>query len=135
MIPDCPRPAGLPDRLGSGARLLAVGSRASLGRDPRWRRDCGGATTGWQFAPESTGPFDGLQAEYALVPFAPTNLVVIPPGVSDERAIMVSDIFPTGWFGARLAEVGKGDVVAVFGPGRSASSPRCPRGSGARAGC
>jgi threonine dehydrogenase-like Zn-dependent dehydrogenase len=67
--------------------------------------------------PEASGPFDGLQAGYARVPFAHTNLVAIPPGVTDEQAIMVSDIFPTGWFGARLAEVGKGDVVAVFGAG------------------
>jgi threonine dehydrogenase-like Zn-dependent dehydrogenase len=58
-----------------------------------------------------------LQAEYARVPFAHTNLVAIPPGVSDEQAIMVSDIFPTGWFGARLAEITDGDVVAVFGAG------------------
>ena len=51
------------------------------------------------------------------MPFAHTNLVPIPPGVTDEQAIMVSDIFPTGWFGARLAEVTDGDVVAVFGAG------------------
>jgi threonine dehydrogenase-like Zn-dependent dehydrogenase len=67
--------------------------------------------------PRSTGPFDGLQAEYARVPYAHTNLVAIPPGVTDEQALMVSDILPTGWFGARLAEVGPGDTVAVLGAG------------------
>ncbi len=77
-------------------------------------RDAGTAFYG---GPAATGPFDGLQAEYARVPFAHTNLVPIPPGVTDEQAIMVSDIFPTAWFGARLAEVGDGDVVAVFGAG------------------
>lgn len=77
-------------------------------------RDAGTAFYG---GPATTGPFDGLQAEYARVPFAHTNLVPIPPGVSDEQAIMVSDIFPTAWFGARLAEIGDGDVVAVFGAG------------------
>lgn len=77
-------------------------------------RDAGTAFYG---GPAATGPFDGLQAEYARVPFAHTNLVPIPPGVTDEQAIMVSDIFPTGWFGARLAEVSAGDVVAVFGAG------------------
>jgi threonine dehydrogenase-like Zn-dependent dehydrogenase len=77
-------------------------------------RDAG---TSFYGGPQTTGPFDGLQAEYARVPFAHTNLVVIPPGVSDEQAVMVSDIFPTAWFGARLAEVGPGDVVAVFGAG------------------
>lgn len=75
------------------------------------------AGTAFYGGPAATGPFDGLQAEYARVPFAHTNLVPIPPGVTDEQAIMVSDIFPTGWFGARLAEVTNGDVVAVFGAG------------------
>lgn len=30
---------------------------------------------------------------------------------------MASDIFPTAWFGARLAEIKDGDVVAIFGAG------------------
>ena len=30
---------------------------------------------------------------------------------------MLSDIFPTAWFGGGLADVGKGDTVAVFGCG------------------
>jgi threonine dehydrogenase-like Zn-dependent dehydrogenase len=77
-------------------------------------RDAGTAFYG---GPSTTGPFDGLQAEYARVPFAHTNLVAIPPGVTDEQAVMVSDIFPTAWFGARLAEVRDGDVVAIFGAG------------------
>jgi len=77
-------------------------------------RDAGTAFYG---GPAITGPFDGLQAEYARVPFAHTNLVPIPPGVTDEQAVMVSDIFPTAWFGARLTEVKDGDVVAVFGAG------------------
>ena len=77
-------------------------------------RDAGTAFYG---GPAATGPFDGLQAGFARVPFAHTNLVPIPPGVTDDQAIMVSDIFPTAWFGARLAEVSDGDVVAVFGAG------------------
>lgn len=77
-------------------------------------RDAGSAFYG---GPAQTGPFDGLQAEYARIPFAHTNLVPVPPQVTDEQALMVSDIFPTGWFGARLAEVGPGDVVCVLGAG------------------
>jgi threonine dehydrogenase-like Zn-dependent dehydrogenase len=78
-----------------------------------------GAAAGTVFygGPEQTGPFDGLQAEYARIPYAHTNLVPIPPGVTDEQALMVSDIFPTAWFGARLAEVAPGDVVMVLGAG------------------
>lgn len=67
--------------------------------------------------PESTGPVDGLQAEYARIPFAMTTLVRVPDSVSDDQAILLSDIFPTAWFGARLAEVAAGDSVLVLGAG------------------
>ena len=67
--------------------------------------------------PEPTGPFDGLQAEYARIPFAHTNLVRLPDGVSDDQAILLSDIYPTGYFGADLAEIEDGDIVAVWGCG------------------
>ncbi|TMR98956.1 zinc-dependent alcohol dehydrogenase [Nonomuraea basaltis] len=75
------------------------------------------AGTAFFGGPESTGPFDGLQSEYARIPYAHTGMVAIPPGVTDEQALTVCDIFPTGWFGAKLAEVGNGDVVAVLGAG------------------
>jgi threonine dehydrogenase-like Zn-dependent dehydrogenase len=61
--------------------------------------------------------FEGLQAEYARIAYAPSNLVKLPDGVSDEQAILISDIFPTAYFGADLAEVKAGDTVAVFGCG------------------
>ncbi|KOV81265.1 zinc-dependent alcohol dehydrogenase [Nocardia sp. NRRL S-836] len=67
--------------------------------------------------PKSTGPVDGLQAEYARIPHAMTALVRVPDAVSDDQAILLSDIFPTAWFGARLAEVGSGDTVLVLGAG------------------
>jgi threonine dehydrogenase-like Zn-dependent dehydrogenase len=75
------------------------------------------AGTAFFGGPEQTGPIDGLQAERARIPFAHTTMVKLPHEVSDEQAIPISDIFPTGWFGARLAEVGDGDTVAVFGAG------------------
>ncbi|NLF30137.1 MAG: alcohol dehydrogenase catalytic domain-containing protein [Planctomycetes bacterium] len=67
--------------------------------------------------PASTGPIDGLQADFARVPFANVGMVRIPDEVSDEQAIMISDIFPTGYFGAEMAEITNGDTVAVFGCG------------------
>src|SRR4051812_35032363 len=67
--------------------------------------------------PETAGAFDGLQAEKARIPFAHTTMVRLPEDVTDEQAILVSDIFPTGYFGAELAEVGDGDTVVVFGAG------------------
>jgi threonine dehydrogenase-like Zn-dependent dehydrogenase len=41
----------------------------------------------------------------------------LPDKVSDEQAILISDIFPTGWFGADNAEIKPGDTVVVFGCG------------------
>jgi threonine dehydrogenase-like Zn-dependent dehydrogenase len=78
-----------------------------------------GPTAGTAFfgGPEMTGPFDGLQAEYARVPYANVGLVRLPDGVSDDQAILLSDIYPTGFFGAHLAEIKDGDVVAVWGCG------------------
>ena len=67
--------------------------------------------------PAETGPFQGLQAEKALVPFANVGLVKLPDDVTDDQAILLSDIFPTGYFGADLAEVKQGNTVAVFGCG------------------
>lgn len=75
------------------------------------------AGTAFYGGPKMTGPFHGLQAEKARVPFAHVGLVKIPDEVSDDQAILLSDIFPTGWMAAELAEVKEGDTVAVFGCG------------------
>ena len=67
--------------------------------------------------PRDSGPFQGLQAEMARVPFANVGPVKLPDEVTDDQAILLSDIFPTGFFGAELAEIKPGDPVAVFGCG------------------
>jgi threonine dehydrogenase-like Zn-dependent dehydrogenase len=67
--------------------------------------------------PKSAGPIHGLQAQYARTPFANASLIKLPENIDDERAILMSDIFPTGFFGAQIAEVTTGDTVAVFGAG------------------
>ena len=40
---------------------------------------------------------DGTEAEYVRVPFADGSLHQVPDGVSDEAALMLSDILPTGF--------------------------------------
>jgi threonine dehydrogenase-like Zn-dependent dehydrogenase len=67
--------------------------------------------------PENSGAFHGLQAEKARIPFANVGLIKLPNEVSDDQAILLSDVFPTGYFGACLAEIRPGDTVAVFGCG------------------
>jgi glutathione-independent formaldehyde dehydrogenase len=64
------------------------------------------------------GPYRGGQAEYLRVPYADFNLLTLPEGDEHENDFaMLSDIFPTGFHGAALADVGPGDRVAVFGAG------------------
>jgi threonine dehydrogenase-like Zn-dependent dehydrogenase len=67
--------------------------------------------------PEAQGSLDGLQAEKARVPFASVSMVKLPDEVTDDQAILLSDIFPTGYFGADLADIKPGNLVAVFGCG------------------
>lgn len=59
----------------------------------------------------------GGQAEALRVPFADANCFRIPDAVSDEAALFLTDILPTGYMGADLAEVAPGDVVVVLGCG------------------
>jgi threonine dehydrogenase-like Zn-dependent dehydrogenase len=75
------------------------------------------AGTAFYGGPKMTGPFHGLQAEYARIPFAHVGMVRLPTEVRDDQAILISDVFPTGYFGAELAEITPGDTVAVFGCG------------------
>lgn len=78
-----------------------------------------GADAGTCFfgGPQATGPVDGLQAQYARIPFANVGPVWLPDEVTDDQAIMISDVYPTAWFGARLADVKHGDTVLVLGAG------------------
>ena len=59
------------------------------------------------------GPYQGGQAEYLRVPYADFNLLKLPPGDEHELDFtMLSDIFPTGYHGCAMADVGPGDDVA-----------------------
>jgi threonine dehydrogenase-like Zn-dependent dehydrogenase len=75
------------------------------------------AGTAFYGGPKQTGPFQGLQAERARIPLANVGMVKLPDEVTDDQAILISDIFPTGYFGADIAEIDPGNVVAVFGCG------------------
>jgi threonine dehydrogenase-like Zn-dependent dehydrogenase len=75
------------------------------------------AGTAFYGGPAKSGPFNGMQAEFVRVPFASVNLVKLPEEVQDDEAILLSDIFPTGYMAADLAEIHPGSTVAVFGCG------------------
>lgn len=64
------------------------------------------------------GPYWGGQAELLRVPWADFNLLRLPAGNEHENDYtMLSDIFPTGYHGATMAQVSPGKTVAVFGAG------------------
>ncbi len=125
---------GLIEELGDAVRNFHVGDRVvipstiacgycSYCRDGYFAQ-CDNANPNGKLAgtaffggPKTSGPFDGMQAEKVRVPYANVGLVKIPDNVSDDEAILLSDIFPTGYFGADLAEIKDGNVVAVFGCG------------------
>ena len=63
------------------------------------------------------GGYAGGQAQYARVPFADVGPLKIPDGIPDEKVLFLSDIFPTGYMGAELCNIQRGDVIAVWGAG------------------
>jgi threonine dehydrogenase-like Zn-dependent dehydrogenase len=67
--------------------------------------------------PKDSGPFDGLQAEKARIPFAHVGLVKLPEEVDDDQAILLSDIAATAYMAADYAQIRPGNTVAVFGCG------------------
>jgi len=64
-----------------------------------------------------TGGVPGGQAEFVRVPFADTNCLVLPDTIPDEVGLYISDIIPTSYWGAYMAEVKRGDTVAIWGLG------------------
>ncbi len=64
------------------------------------------------------GPCAGGQAEYLRVPYADVNCLMLPAGADHESDyVLLSDVFPTGYHGCRLAGVSPGGTVAVYGAG------------------
>lgn len=61
---------------------------------------------------------DGLQAEYARVPFADTSVYPVPAELTDEQVLFLADILPTGFeVGVLNGNVQPGDTIAVVGAG------------------
>jgi len=64
-----------------------------------------------------TGGFAGGQAEFVRVPFADVGPFKVPDDLSDEKVLFLSDILPTGYMGAEMCDIKRGDVIAVWGAG------------------
>ncbi|TNC47357.1 zinc-dependent alcohol dehydrogenase family protein [Mumia zhuanghuii] len=119
---------GTVTEVGSAVSTVAVGDRVLLscvsacgacsychqGLYAHCLADEGASGIGWIFG----HLIDGTQAELVRVPFADNSVYKLPEGVSDEAAVMLSDILPTSFeIGVRYGKVKPGDVVAVVGSG------------------
>jgi alcohol dehydrogenase len=82
-----------------------------LARDPVICRNAGTRVFG-------TRPdLPGGQAEYVEVPATDASVLRIPDDITDEQAVLLTDILPTGYLGAERAEIRPGTTVAVIGLG------------------
>jgi threonine dehydrogenase-like Zn-dependent dehydrogenase len=77
----------------------------------------GHATAGLFGYTHLTGGYPGGQAEYLRVPFADATHIKVPDGISDEKLLFLSDIFPTGWQAAVQCDIEPTDTVAIWGAG------------------
>lgn len=69
---------------------------------------------GWIFGHS----INGLQAEYARVPFADTSVYKVPVALTDEQVLFLADILPTAYeVGVLSGCVEPGDSVAIVGKG------------------
>lgn len=112
---------GVAEEVGEGVHSFSPGDRVAVNCET-FCGECFFCKHGWVNNCESGGwllgcTIDGCQAEYARVPYADNALTGVPDDVSDEGALFLGDILATGWWGARLAEIGPGSTVAVIGAG------------------
>jgi threonine dehydrogenase-like Zn-dependent dehydrogenase len=63
------------------------------------------------------GGYAGGQAQYVRVPFADVGPMKVPDSVTDEQALFLTDIFPTGFAAAENCNIKPGDIIAVWGCG------------------
>jgi alcohol dehydrogenase len=108
---------------GAGVGTLEVGDRVLVScitscgrcrfcREARYGLCTGGG--GWIFG----HLIDGLQAEFARVPFADTSVYRVPEGLADEQVLFLADILPTAYeVGVLNGRVQPGDTVAIVGVG------------------
>jgi alcohol dehydrogenase len=108
---------------GSAVSTLELGDRVlvscitSCGRCSSCKKGRYGLCTGgggWIFG----HLIDGLQAEYARVPFADTSVYKVPAELTDEQVLFLADILPTAYeVGVLNGGVQPGDTVAIVGAG------------------
>lgn len=114
---------GVVEQVGADVTNVKVGDRVAINVETfcgecffckrGYVNNCTDKNGGWALGCR----IDGLQAEYAKVPFANTGLTKIPDNVSDEAALFVGDILATGYWAADISGIEKGDTALVIGAG------------------
>jgi alcohol dehydrogenase len=114
---------GTVEAVGSAVRSVQAGDRVliscingcgicSFCREGRYGQCLGGG--GWVLG----HLIDGVQAEYARVPFADTSLYRLPASLSAESAVLLADILPTSYeVGILAGQVRPGDTLVIVGAG------------------
>lgn len=114
---------GIVEEVGRSVGNVAPGDRvllscvSSCGRcryckEGRYGQCLGGG--GWIFG----HTVDGVQAEYARVPFADNSVYKVPEGLTDEQVLFLADILPTSYeVGVINGVISPGDTVAIVGAG------------------
>lgn len=114
---------GVVTEVGAGVTTVAVGDRvlvsciSACGRCRFCKEGhyglCSGGG-GWIFG----HTINGLQAEFARVPFADTSVYKVPSGLTAEQVLFLADILPTAFeVGIINGKVEPGDTVVVVGAG------------------
>ena len=114
---------GVVEEIGANVGTVMPGDRvlmscvSSCGRcrfckEGRYGQCLGGG--GWIFG----HLIDGLQAEFARVPFADNSVYKVPEELTDEQVLFLADIIPTSYeVGVLNGMVSPGDTVAIVGAG------------------
>jgi threonine dehydrogenase-like Zn-dependent dehydrogenase len=116
---------GVVQEVGAGVERFRPGERVVLAFDVVcghcWYCRRGQTSLCEDFRNLGAGPFGGglggAQAELVRMPFADVNLLSVPEGMEDERALFLGDILTTGFYGTAIAGIEPLDTVAVVGAG------------------
>ncbi len=114
---------GVVEAVGDGVKSVQPGDRVAVNVETfcgecffcehGWVNNCLDPDGGWALGCR----IDGGLAEYVRVPHADTGLSRIPDGVSDEQALFTGDILATGYWAAKISEIGPEDTVLIIGGG------------------